>query len=116
MSSLDLKSDPGTFQPQWTLTASETGEAVRIASWPDKSYGVWGTFGGTVRIEGSFDKSTAPSEDSWFTLTESDNTTAISGSARMSGVILENPIWIRPKALASVVSVFVGLNCTKGGK
>lgn len=114
MSKLDITSDPGTFQPEWSLTASENGEAVRIAPWSDKSFGIWGTFGGTVTLQGSWDKRAVPDADSWRTLTESDNTTAIAVTAAASGVVLENPIWIRAIAGASVVAVKVGLNCTKG--
>lgn len=116
MATLDMNSDPGTFQPTWTLAASEAGEAVRVAPYSDKSYAMWGTFGGAVILEGSWDKSSTPDPDSWVQLSDADATNAvISATARACNVILENPIWIRPRSAAAVVAVKVCLNCTKGG-
>ena len=86
---------------EWILTASENGTPIRITEYPDKSYAMWGTFGGTVTLQGSWDPVTSPTAidaNSWFTLTESDNTTAITGTGGKAGVILENPVWMRPIA------------------
>lgn len=83
---------------EWNLSASENGTAVRIGEYPDKTYAMWGTFGGTVTIQGSNDPTTNASSieaGSWITLKESDNVTEIANAAAAMGVILENPIWIR---------------------
>lgn len=93
---------------EWVLTANETGKAVRIAEYPDKSYGCWGTFGGTVTIQGSYDAVAQASlidPTSWITLRESDNVTQCANTAAATGVILENPVWIRVIAGAGVSSV-----------
>jgi len=93
---------------EWILTASESGEAVKVSEYADKSYGMWGTFGGTVTIQGSWDP--CPSKDnidagSWMTLRESDNITEIANTAAACGVILENPLWIRVVAGSGITSV-----------
>jgi hypothetical protein len=92
---------------EWTLTASENGDAKRIGSFGDKSYAMWGTFGGTVTIQGSWDAGDTPASNSWLTLHETDNTTEIALTSDGCGVILENPVWMRPVAGASVSSVKV---------
>lgn len=113
--SCDKISDPGTFQPSWTFSpgeAGDVGEAVRVPQFSDKSFGIWGTWGGgTMVIQGSWDKASPPAEASWQKLYESDNTTDIEVTADASGVVLENPIWIRPKCLVAVTSISVVLNC-----
>ena len=113
---VDTISDPGTFQPQWKLqgaVAGDYGKPVRIPQFSDKSFGMWGTWGGTVIIQGSWDKSSEPAEDSWQTITEMASTAAISATANAFGLILDNPVWIRPKCTVSTVAnVNVTLNCT----
>jgi hypothetical protein len=109
-------SDPGTFQPKWVFGATGEGEPVRVPQYSDKSFGIWGSWGGgRVTLQGSWDKSNSPHGDSWFTLYESDNTTAISVTANAAGVVLENPIWIRAICSVAVSSVEAVLNCTLSG-
>lgn len=109
----DKTSDPGTFQPTWFFTAVDNGEPVRVGQFNDKSFGIWGAWAsGTVVLQGSWDKASPPAETSWMTLYESDNATDISVTADAAGVVLENPIWIRPICSVVVTGVRVTLNCT----
>ena len=84
----------------WTLGNADEGAAKRIGKFADLSYGMWGTWSSaTVIIQGSWDNPNGtPASGSWMTLTESDNTTAISNNANAAGAILEVPVWIRPKS------------------
>lgn len=111
MATFQDRSDGSTrFIYQWVLGESENGEAKRIGEYPDKSYGAWGTFGGTVTIQGSWDACTNPDNidaSSWLTLRESDNVTTCAFAADACGVILENPVWIRVISGAGVSSVKV---------
>jgi hypothetical protein len=95
---------------RWKTDAIAAGEPVRIAPYADKSYGMYaGTAGwasSTVILQGSWDvDNSPPREDTWVTLTESDNTTGISMTANGAGVVLENPIWIRPNRTAGTGAV-----------
>lgn len=113
MVTVNKDSDPGTFQPEWQLTGVDKGEAVRVPQFADKSYGMWGIWGGgTIILEGSWEKGSNPNDASFIALYESDNTTAISNTANTGGVVLENPIWIRPRCTVAVTNVKVVLNCT----
>jgi hypothetical protein len=84
----------------WTLGDADTGAAKRVGSFGDKSYAMQGTWDtATIVLQGSWDP---PDQTpaTWHTLHESDNTTAISNTANAIGVILENPVWIRPVSSA----------------
>lgn len=107
-------SDPGTqLIYKWTLTASTNGEAKRIGGYGDKSYAMWGTFGGTVTVQGSWDAdANPPAAASWLTLHETDNTTEVALTADGCGVILENPVWIRAIAGSGVSAVTVVITAT----
>lgn len=88
----------GTVVYTWVLTANGYGEPVLIAHLADKSYSIFGTWdGATCVLEGGFDLADAEADGGYQTLHESDNTTAISLTANGAGVVLENPIYIRPK-------------------
>lgn len=86
--------DYGVRIYQYTLDADGGGDAVKCAHLSDKSYAMTGTWdGATVVLQGSWDYATPAT---WLTLNESDNSTSISNTANAAGVVLENPIWIRP--------------------
>lgn len=72
-----------------TMGNDDTGTAVQIAPWADRTISAQGTFGSaTVTLQGSEDNST------WRTL--DDNTgTAITFTADGSKVIAQNPRYIR---------------------
>lgn len=91
---------------RWITEAIEAGEPIRASSLADKSYGmynvngVWG--GATVTLQGSWDvDNVPPGQNTWVTLNESDNSATCSLTANGAGVILENPIWIRPNRTAA---------------
>ena len=101
MATFQNKSSPGVqLVYEWVLGNAETGEAKAIGHFPDKSYAMcstaWG--GATVVLQGNWDNSNSPDADGWLTLTETDNTTAISNTSNSNGAILENPVWIRPQS------------------
>jgi hypothetical protein len=114
MITVEKTSDPGTFQPSWLVASADVGEPVRVPAYNDKSYAMWGNWGvaGSISLEGSWDKNSPPAAGSWMVLNESDNTTAITNTADAIGVILENPIWIRPNCTVVATSVRVTINCT----
>jgi len=82
----------------WVMDANGSGAAKRIGRFADKSYAMWGTWGGaTVKLEGSWhNPNGTPDSASFITMTESDNTTSISFGVDAKGAVLENPVWIRP--------------------
>ena len=98
----------GAVVTEWELTGNGGGEPVRCPQYADKSYAMFGTWGGaTVVLQGSWD---FDNPTTWFTLNESDNTTAISNTANAAGKVLENPIWIRP-LMSSAGTTDVKISC-----
>jgi hypothetical protein len=82
----------------WILTENGYGKPVKVPHLADKTYAMFGTWGGaTVVLEGGFDLTDPAADAGYQTLHESDNTTAISLTANGIGVVLENPVYIRPK-------------------
>ena len=100
---------------RWAMEGIGNGVPVRISAAADKSYGMYSNVGGwggaTVTLQGSWDvDNNPPLESSWVTLNESDNTATCSLTANGAGVILENPIWIRPtRTVAGGVQINVVL-------
>src|SRR5512135_3180925 len=106
--------EPGMFVGKWTLDGASNGQAVRTSVFADKSYGMWGLWGGaTCALEGSWDVTDPPDSNSWVALKESDNSTAASQTANGCGVILENPVWLRPKTTGGTGSIIF---CVVTGK
>ena len=102
---------------RWKTDNVDYGDPVKVHVYADKSYGMYagpsGWGGSTVILQGSWDvDNVPPGEHTWVTLTESDNTTAISMTANGAGVILENPLWIRPKRTAGAVGNVVNVVLT----
>jgi hypothetical protein len=109
--------DPGIKIIEWNLGGTESGDPVRVPAFTDKSYGMWGTWGSaTCVLQGSWDIKHPPEEGSWMALKESDNSTAASQTANGCGVVLENPVWIRPKTTGGTGSVIQIVLTAKTGR
>lgn len=104
--SYTLIEEPGMVIALWQMAGVEIGTPLRIPAFSDKSYGMWGTWGGaTCALEGSWDcLNDPPDGGSWIALKESDNSTAASQTANGCGVVLENPVWIRPKTTGGTLT------------
>lgn len=73
-----------------TMGNADTGSAVSIADYPDKTVDIQGTFGGaTVVIQGSNDGT------NYTTLTDTTDTALSFTAASGPKVILENPLFLR---------------------
>jgi hypothetical protein len=92
----------GVVSATWAaLGGAEAGDSVQMAQYPDRTVTVAGTFGSaTVTIEGSNDGVT------WFGLTK-PGATAISLTAGGVASIVENPMFIRPKATGGTGSAIL---------
>lgn len=97
---------------EWTLTANGAGKAIDGHSFDRKSFGMFGTWGGaTVVLEGSWDYE-HPEEDANYSTLVDDQSVAISKAANAAGIVLIDPVWIRPKmSNAGASSVTVMLVC-----
>lgn len=112
MSTINYISTPssslgGLIKVQWSgLTANDVGQPMAFSNLADKTVQVWGTFGGTVTIQGSNDPlvETDPNSAQWETLT---NTLGEAASFTAHGMITltEAPAYIRPIAGSGVSSV-----------
>lgn len=91
------RSEPGVKVIEWALTDADDGAPINIGAFEKKWFAAWGAAwgGATVTLQGSWDNSYPPRADSWLTLKD-DAAAAITLAANASGVINENPIWIRP--------------------
>ncbi len=77
-------------------TTNDTGRAVKIPEWADKTImftATWGA-GGSVSLEGSNDGTT------YFILNEPDNTSPVTATANALMTVLANPLWVRPRVTA----------------
>lgn len=99
----------------WTgLLNGDTGAAVSLAEFADKSIQFSGTFGagGTIVLQGSNDL-TSPTN--WFTLTD-PQTSAISKTAAALEQVIEQTVWVRPSVTAGdgTTSLTARLLCRRG--
>ena len=88
----------GTDTVTWAaMGASVDGAPYAYGKFPDKTVQVFGTFGGTVTLQGSNDPRVLsdPGNAVWFTLLDIDGD-AITFTAAGARVIRENPRFIRP--------------------
>ena len=95
----------------WTgLLNGDTGSAVELVDYADKTATITGTFGagGTIVLQGSNDNS------NWFTLTDAQ-TGAISKTAAAMEIIVENPRYVRPSVTAGdgTTSLTVQICCRR---
>ena len=82
------------FTATWELTEADTGRAVSMTEFPDKTVQVTGTFGGgNILIEGSNDGS------NWASLHDYAGT-ALNLTDTSLTLIAENPAQLRPRATA----------------
>jgi hypothetical protein len=81
---------------------------MTCSSLADKTVHMFGTFGGTVTLQGSNDPLaiTSPSTASWFTLTDNFGN-AIAYSSATLATIAQAPLYIQPSAGSGVTSVTV---------
>lgn len=93
-----------------SLTASDTGEPYEFAKFSDKTVQVFGTFGGTVTLQGSNDPRVLsdPNNAVWATLTDVQ-ASALTFTAAGIGTVAENPRFIRPSVGTGVTSVTISL-------
>ena len=85
----------GVISVTWALGAGDTGKPVRLASYPDRTVQITGTFG-SVTLRGS----NKPNPDDavagdWFNLTDPQGN-AITLTAAGGELIAENPMWVSP--------------------
>ena len=109
----------GTKTVRWTLTASQTGKPVSLPDYPDKTVTISGTFGGAVTFEGCNElrgdgDHTDYANAKYVPITDSLDAAAISKTSDAGEVVLQNYLWVRPKAAAGVSSVNIDLVCVKG--
>jgi hypothetical protein len=83
---------------KWVLASGDTGKGVAMADYPDRTVQAVGA--GTVTIEGSNDLT------NWTALNDTTGT-AISITGGAFAVILENPLYIRPKATSAAATVTI---------
>ncbi len=88
----------GTLTAVWTaMGASVNGAPLEYSKFPDKTVQAYGTFGGTVTMQGSNDPRvlTDAGNAVWFTLTDNQGA-PITFTAAGAKLIAENPRFIRP--------------------
>lgn len=94
---------------EWAnLVANETGDAIEIPEYNDKTVTITGTFGGAVTIEGSNDGTT------YIAAKDALSGSNISATANGAFVIKENYKFIRPVAAAGVTGVKIVIVAKKG--
>lgn len=92
----DLKTGVPACIITWTgLLNTDTGSAIELVDYPDKTVTITGTFGtgGTLVMQGSNDGT------NWFSLTD-PQANAISKTAAAMEAILEAPRYMRPNVTA----------------
>ncbi len=92
----------------WVLTASENGNPFEYAKLADKTVQMFGTFNGTVTMQGSNDPRviTDPANAVWAALTDHQGISIARTTAGLSW-IAENPTFIRPSCGVGVTSVTI---------
>jgi len=95
--------------------ASTNGIAFIASEYPVKTVQAYGTFGGTVTIQGSNDPLglTTPSSAVWFTLTTVDATTGITFTAAGMKKINENPRFVRAITGVGVTAATIVFECAE---
>ena len=98
----------------WTLTASQNGDAFEYAKLADKTVQMFGTFGGTVTMQGSNDPRVVTDAGNavWSTLTD-NNGGSIALTAAGMRLIAENPTFIRPSVGVGVTAVTIAIQATE---
>ena len=104
-----------------TITYTAMGASTDGVAFENPEYGLktvqaYGTFGGTVTIQGSNDPLgiSTPASAVWATLT-ADGTNALTFTAAGLKKIHENPRFIRAISGAGVSDVDIVIQCTEGG-
>lgn len=94
----------GVIKTTWTITAAnDTGLPECAPQFPVKTVTMTGTWNaGTILLEGSNDGTT------YVTLND-PNGNALSFTADKTEAVLENPLYVRPRASVAVTSVVVTL-------
>ncbi len=98
----------------WTLAASENGDYFKNPKLSDKTVQMFGTFGGTVTMQGSNDPrvESDAANAAWFSIT--DNTaSAIALTAPGGRLMAEDPLYIRPSAGVGVTAVTIIVQATE---
>lgn len=108
----------GVISYVWTLANTDTGVAVRTASFADKCVQFDGTFGagGSVTLRGSnLENPNDATASHWFPLTD-PQANAITKTSASGEQVLENPLWISPIVTAGdgTTSINVRLIAKKG--
>lgn len=101
MAAAQRSDQPGsTYLHKWTLTTADAvGDGVSLPGAPDRCFQALGNFGGgTLAWQGSLDGGTT-----WFGLHDPTYIT-IGLTAAGGGVILENPLLIRPSLSGSTAA------------
>ena len=91
---------------KWILTADEHGEKVVVPRHSDKTVHLFGTFGGTVLIEGGLDPDMADDSADMFTLDDPEGA-LLSFTAADLKTVLQNVYKIGPVAGSGVTSVTI---------
>ncbi len=94
---------------EWTgLAASDTGSPMKFSTFADKTVQAFGTFGGTVTLEGSNDPrcETDAGNAVYAPLTDNLGNPIAFSSAGIS-LIAEAPVFIRPNCGSGVTSVTI---------
>lgn len=95
-----VQNNDTTMAATWaSFTQADTGTALLAPFYPDKAVQIFGTFGAalSVRIEGSNDGST-------FAVLHDAQGNDLDLTAAGIKMILENPLYIRPRATAGAAS------------
>jgi hypothetical protein len=111
----DAKKLVGQNVVTWaSMAASVNGEPFEYSKFTNKTLQVFGTFGGTVTIQGSNDPRvlTDPGNAVWATLT-ADGTNALTFTAVGMKKIHENPRFIRPSNGSGITATTVIINAIK---
>ena len=120
MSTKPLQLDPpfptldfaNVYRVRWTLGAGETGDAVAMARYADRSIQVSGTFGGaSLSIEGSLDGVT------WAVLRDGEGIDLNAISDNRIKYIQEPTAYLRPVIMGGdgTTAVVITLMATRGG-
>ncbi len=106
-----IKDHPFTGDVQiykWVLAASETGDKVVVPRHSDKTVHLFGTFGGTVTIEGGCDPDMADDSADMILLQDQADVD-LSFTAKDCKTVVQNVYKIGPKSGVGVTSVTVFL-------
>ncbi len=92
---------------KWVLEANETGDKVEVPRHSDKTIHIFGSFGGTVTIEGGCD----PDGTADFVILEDNLGNALSFTAASVKLVGPNAYKMGPKAGAGVSNTTIFLLC-----